>query len=407
MNSFAYSDTSAVAKFDTLKKYHTIPEFRIGGDYDYSCIGDCLSGGVGGTTLESLGAGHLRTSWIELGSRHLDSDGEVDNAILICPYYSGDSTNMMDFWHFDGDRTDFSLGAQIGPGLLFDTDKYCILLFDAVGLWGSSRPGASMPGCENSVALGLEFPRYSVEDCVQAIYLTLTEHLGIKRLKLVTGVSFGATMTYCWSVMHPDFMEAILPVGGTVFQDRGMIRWLFDLVTSAVQSDPVYRSTIGNYYHLPRSEWPVLGNMFAWSILKQSAFVDEYRITQSHEQYILEAFDWNESMKTVQAGGIEGGYSQSLLEISRAIDSNDLIYRNICQSKFNVEEYLCRVKARALIIHVDTDQWIRAHIARRAADGISGAKLLTFDHDFGHYAVFRVPSLYKKEISDFIDPFID
>jgi len=385
----------AVSTFGEIKNFHDIADFRLGGEYDYSDMDSCRMGGRGGVTLESLGAGPLRCSWIEIGTRHLDSAGQVDNAILMFPYYSGDSSNMLDFWHADGGRTDFCMGAHIGPGKLLDTDKYCIFLFDALGLWGSSKPSSSRPGDDSTRSLGLNFPKYRVEDCVQTIYLTLKEHIGIGRVKLVTGVSFGATMSFCMAALHPEFMETVLPIGGTVYQNRGMLRWLFDLATSAIQSDPVYRETAGDYYHLPLLERPALGNMFAWSILKQSAFVDEYRVTQSHEQYVTEAFDWELSAQTLEQGGTEPGYSSALHDISRSIDANDLIYRNICQSMYSIEEHLHRVKARTLIIHVSTDQWIRCHLAETAARGIVGSQLITFEHDFGHYAVFRAPALLQ------------
>lgn len=397
-----FVETSAVAAFDGLKKYFRVPGFRIGGSYDLDRPDSYEFGGEGGVTLESMGLEAAQIGYIELGTPHLGPDGEIDNAILICPYYSGDATNMLDFWGEDGTRTAFSKGVYLGPGRLFDTSRYYVIVADALGLWSGSRPGASHPGCAESRALGMEFPQYRLEDCVQLMYRLLRDHLGIRRLKLVTGVSMGATLSYVWGVMHPDFMEALLAIGGTTFQSRGMARWQFDLMTSAIQSDPVYRRTRGDYYHLPLLERPVMGNMFGWSIIRQSAFVDERRVEQPYDQYVLEAFDWEASLEAVRTRGQSPSFSQGLFQVS-LIDSNDLIYRNRAQGMLDVEGELHRIRARTLIVHVETDQWLRPHIARRAQERIKGSRLLTFADDLGHYAVFRAPDRFRDEIGAFIE----
>lgn len=393
---------TAAPAFHHLKQFFTIDNFRIGGNYDLEHPENWRFGGEGGITLESLGLPPVQSALITLGEPRRGSDGEINNAVLICPYYSGDSSNMLDFWAVDGARTDFSGGVFIGPGRIFDTDRHYIILADALGLWGASRPAASHPGHDDSIAIGTAFPRYSMQDIVQLQYRTLRDHLGIKRLKLVTGVSLGASLTYAWGVMHPETMDGLLPVGGTSFQDKGMVRWLFDLMTSAIQSDPVYRMTGGQYYDLPRLNQPLLGLMFGWSILKQSAFVDEFRCKQSFDDYILEGFDWDKSRRVIDTLGKEPGWGQKLFDLSLTTDANDMIWRNHCQAMFNVENDLNRIQARTEIIHVETDQWIQPHIARRSADGVKNSKLHTFSHDFGHYGVFQAPGRYESLFRDML-----
>lgn len=393
---------SAVPAFAPRKRFHDIPGFRVGGTYRLGDPASYRDGGEGGVTLESLGAGPARVAWVELGSPHRDAAGEIDNCVVIQPYYSGDATNMLDFWSVEGTRTDFSGGAWIGPGRLFDTEKYWIVLVDAFGLWGASRPAASRPGAPDSVALGPDFPAYRVEDCAQLTYRLLADRLGVRRVRLAAGVSFGATLTLALSVLQPDFVRAALPVGGTPRQDRGMVRWLFDLMTEALKSDPVWRETGGRYHDRPRDGWPLLGNMFGWSILRQSAFVDEYRMGQPPEELALEMFGWEACARTAAAGGAGTGVGQKLYDLARSLDANDLIGRNLCQGRFDLSAELPRVKAETLLVHVTTDQWLRMHLATLAAERIPGARLRSFAHDLGHYAVFRAPGLYQNEIRELL-----
>ena len=393
-------DASAVAKFDDQKKYFSVADFKIGGKYNFDNEESYDLGGEGGKTFESLDLPPVQIGYITLGEPKRDKDGKINNAILLCPYYSGDSTNMLDFWSPDGGRTDFAEGVYLGPGKVIDTDKYYVILADALGLWGSSKPSSSHPGKENTVSLGLDFPEYRLEDCVQLMYRLLRDELGVESLELVTGVSLGAALTYVFGVMHPNFVKRIMPIGGTHFQNRGMARWLFDLMTAAIQSDVIYRETAGAYYDRPRLKRPILGNLFGWSLVRQSAFVDEYRVEQTFDQYSAEAFDWQKSQAVLDTEG-EDGWGKSLYSVA-LMDSNDLIYRNIAQSRHDVEPELHRVTAKTLIIHVETDQWLPLHIAKRAQERIKGAKLLTFPHDMGHYAVFSAPGRYAKEIGEFL-----
>lgn len=397
-----YLDTSGALALDGLKRYHRVANFRIGGAYDLDDPASYESGGEGGVTLESLGLPPVQIGYVTLGAPHRGEDGIIDNAVLVNPYYSGDSTSVLDFWGEMGARTSFSEGVHIGPGAFIDTDRHYVILVDALGLWGCSKPSASHPGCDDSQALGLRFPQYRLEDCVQLSYRLLRDALDVHRLELVTGVSLGASLTYVWAVMHPDFMKRILPIGGTPFQSRGMARWQFDLMTACIQSDPVYRETKGDYYHLSHLERPIRGNLFGWSLLRQSAYVNELRVEQTPEQYRLEAFAWDDCDDMIASGATLPGSGQSLFAVA-LIDSNDLIYRNRAQGLLDVEPELHRVKAKTLIIHVDTDQWLAPHIARRAHERIPGSQLHTFPHDMGHYGVFMAPARLAGEIKAFLE----
>ena len=134
--------TSGVPALDGLKRYHTIPHFRLGGTYSPGDESGFEYGGAGGVTLESLGAEPLRVAYIAVGNPERDREGKITNAVIVSPYYSGDSTFMYYYWYDGQEGNDFACGAVIGPGKLIDTDKYYVIFLDAVGLWGASKPRA-------------------------------------------------------------------------------------------------------------------------------------------------------------------------------------------------------------------------------------------------------------------------
>ena len=171
-----FTRRSSQVQHDGLKQYYEIPNFRLGGKYDLADPKKWEFGGEGGTTLESLGAGKLRTAYIAVGTPRRNGAGEITNAVVISSYYSGDSTDMYEQW-FKG--TALSGGTPIiGPGRPIDTDRYYVVMVDPLGTWGASKP---------SDGLGTKFPQYSYYDMVQANYRLLRDHLKISNVALAAG----------------------------------------------------------------------------------------------------------------------------------------------------------------------------------------------------------------------------
>ena len=373
---------SGIEALNSLKKFYSVPNFKIGGEYEMGNEAAYEFGGKGGTTLESLGQEPLRVAYIPVGTPKKDANGKITNAVIISPYYSGDATFNYFFWYEGQKGTAFSRGAVVGPGRLIDTNKYYVIFLDALGLWGASKP---------SDGLGMKFPQYSAYDFVQANYRLLKDELGVAKVKLATGVSMGAIQSYVWAVLHPDYVEAIMPIGGMTGTDPVPV-WLFQLMTAAMKSDPVWRRTNGDYYHLPKEKHPNKGMMFGWSILGQSGLSFDFRNTQSWDMVEKDVFYWEPT----------GQQASKLVTRGNDFDVNDLLYRNAWMKTYNIDGYLDRIKAKTLILHVKNDQWLRYQEAEQTAKKIKGAKLVAFESPLAHYAVFRGPNMLMIEVIDFL-----
>ena len=161
-----FTRRSSQEKHDGLKKYYEISDFKLGGRYDLADPSKWENGGEGGKTLESLGAGKLRTAYIAIGTPRRNAAGEITNAVIVNSYYSGDSTDMYEQWVVG---TALSGGVPvIGPGRPIDTDRYYVVMVDPLGTWGASKP---------SDGLGIKFPQYSYFDMVQANYRMLHDKM--------------------------------------------------------------------------------------------------------------------------------------------------------------------------------------------------------------------------------------
>ncbi|HZH07671.1 MAG TPA: alpha/beta fold hydrolase, partial [Lautropia sp.] len=90
-----------------------------------------------------------------------------------------------------------------GAGQPLDASRHFLILPDAIGTGKSTKP---------SDGLRARFPKYNLDDMVLAQYRLVSEHLGIKHLRLVIGNSMGGMQTWLWGIRYPDFMDALVPL---------------------------------------------------------------------------------------------------------------------------------------------------------------------------------------------------
>jgi homoserine O-acetyltransferase len=375
----SFTRRSSQMQHDELKKTVEIANFRLGGKYDLSDPSKWENGGEGGVTLESLGGGKLHSAYIAVGTPRRNGAGEITNAVIINSYYSGDSTDMYEQW-VKGSA--LSGGVPIiGPGRPIDTDRYYVIMVDPLGTWGASKP---------SDGLGIKFPQYTYYDMVQANYRMLRDNLKVARAALVTGVSMGGTQSYVWGVMHPEFIGALMPIGGTTQSDAEdpVGNWTFQLMTAAIESDPVWQATKGDYYKLPKEKHPLLGMAFGWSVLGLTGYDFAYRTTQSFAAVQPEVFYWDPPNE--KAGS-------SVINRSKLYDAVDLVWRNRVGELHNINAYLGRIQARTMVMHITNDGWLNFKLAERAVDKIPGADLISEESPVAHYGVFSIINHRKND----------
>ena len=380
---------SNIPEHDKLKQYYRIANFKLGGTYDLDANPDTWrNGGEGGTTLESLGAPPLQVAYIAVGTPKRNAKGEIVNAVIINTFYSGDSTWMYNTWYENQKANAFSGGAVVGKGLTIDTDKYYVVFLDAIGLWGASKP---------SQGLGRKFPQYNYMDMVVANYRMLREHLNIAQVELATGVSMGGTQTWVWGVMYSPsgFVKAIMPIGGTTASDGDdpVGQWTFRLAQAAIESDPNWRATNGNYYHLPKEKHPNQGMQFMWSTLQLTGLTFPVRSATPWKNIQREVFYWEP----------KGDETGAWVGRVKSEDAVDYWYRNNGGFSYNINKELKRIKARTLVVHVQNDQWLMVQNARKAAAEVPDALFATLSDPGAHYGVFKAPNVLKDTIGAFIE----
>jgi homoserine O-acetyltransferase/O-succinyltransferase len=133
-------------------------------------------------------------------------------------------------------------GELFGPGQPLDASKYYIILPDALGAGKSSKP---------SDGLKAAFPKYNYDDMVDAQYRLITEHLGIKRVRLIIGNSMGGMQTWIWAHKYPDMMDIAIPMASLPTAMSGRNWMMRRLIVDSIRNDPEWQN--GNYTKQPRS----------------------------------------------------------------------------------------------------------------------------------------------------------
>jgi homoserine O-acetyltransferase len=171
---------------------------------------------------------HCRT----LGQPVRDERGIVRNAVLILHGTTGSGAQFI--------RSEFA-GELFGKGQLLDAARYFIVIPDNLGHGKSSKP---------SDGLRARFPKYGYRDMIEAQRRLLTEGLGVNHLRLVIGTSMGGMHTWLWGELHPDFMDALMPLASLPTQISGRNRVWRRLIIDAIRTDPEWQD--GNYQKQPR-----------------------------------------------------------------------------------------------------------------------------------------------------------
>ena len=175
----------------------------------------------------------LRLHYRTIGTLQRDSNGRALNAVLILHGTGGTGAQFL--------RTEFADELFV-PGGVLDASRYFIILPDNIGHGGSSKPSDGMRA---------NFPRYGYRDMIELQHRLLTQGLRVDHLRLVMGTSMGGMHSWLWGELHPQFMDALLPLASLPTQISGRNRVWRRVVIDAIRNDPEWRG--GNYTSQPQS----------------------------------------------------------------------------------------------------------------------------------------------------------
>ncbi len=175
----------------------------------------------------------LRIHYRTIGKPQKDAQGKTTNAVLILHGTTGSGAQFI--------RPEFA-GELFGKDQPLDAAKFFIVLPDGIGHGKSSKPSDGMHA---------KFPRYGYRDMIEAQYRLLTDGLGVNHARLILGTSMGGMHTWLWGELHPDFMDALMPLACLPTQISGRNRAWRRIIIDAIRNDPAWSR--GDYKTQPPS----------------------------------------------------------------------------------------------------------------------------------------------------------
>ncbi len=254
----------------------------------------------------------VRMHYRVLGRPQRDAQGVVRNAVLVLHGTTGTGAQFL--------RAEFA-GELFGAGQLLDATRYYLILPDNIGHGRSSKP---------SDGLHAKFPRYGYLDMIEAQYRLLTEGLGVNHLRLVIGTSMGGMHAWLWGEIHPDFMDALMPLASLPTQICGRNRAWRRVVIDAIRNAPDWEN--GEYQSQPH------GLRIAAEMLY---FMGSNSTRRRSEASTLE-----------QADRVLDKY---LADVTARLDATDVLYAFEASRDYDPEPALETIKAPLVAINFADD----------------------------------------------------
>ena len=255
----------------------------------------------------------LRLHYRTLGEPQKDAQGKTTNAILIMHGTTGSGAQFI--------RPEFA-GDLFGKDQPFDATKFFIVLPDGIGHGKSSKPSDGMHA---------KFPRYGYIDMVEADYRLLTEGLGVDHARLVMGTSMGGMHTWLWGELHPDFMDALMPLASLPTQISGRNRAWRRMVIDAIRNDPAWNG--GEYKTQPPSLRTAAGML--WLMSSNPVLRQKDAPTLGKTDEVLDKF---------------------VEQIVKTDDANDVLYALEASHDYDPGPNLEKIQAPLLAINSADDQ---------------------------------------------------
>lgn len=315
-----------------------------------------------------------------------------DNAILICHALTGDS-HASSYNNPEG-REGWWDGL-IGKGKGFDPEKHFIVCSNFLGgCYGTSGP-VSINKSKNK-KYGIDFPQMTVRDMVNLQY-KLIQHLGIRKLKSISGGSLGGMQTLEWALMYPDLVETIIPMATPARHSPWAIG-LNEIQRKAITDDPVWKN--GDYI-----EQPVKGLSTARMLAMMSYRSDVNFQAKFGRDTKFQSIDYEkpyfqvESYLHYQGNKLVQRFdANTYLYITKAMDLHDVTFK-----RGTLENTLAKIRAKTLCVGIDSDILYPPHEQKEIAELIPNAKYFEINSVYGHDAFLIEFDQLNPVIINFLD----
>ncbi len=310
---------------------------------------DGLFGLEGGTHLHGL-----QVTYHTVG--HLNTDGS--NVVWVCHALTANS-DVLDWWN-----------GLFGIGNYYDPEKYFIVCANVIGsCYGTTGPLSINP--ITGKPYYQHFPLITIRDMVKAHQL-LQQHLGIKKIHTLIGGSMGGFQAMEWAIENPDICEQLVLIATAAKHSPWGVAYN-EAQRMAIEADITWG--------VPSAQAATKGLRAARAIaLLSYRHYDAYGATQNAKDdeqidgFPAAAYQRYQGEKLVKRFDAYSYYS-----LTKSMDSH-----NVGRNRKPIERSLGLIKARTIVIGIDSDQLFPPSEQAFLAKHIPDASLHIIDSSYGH-----------------------
>jgi homoserine O-acetyltransferase/O-succinyltransferase len=310
-----------------------------------------------GETLPELKL-HYRT----LGSAERNGAGEIVNGVLLLQGNTGTGANWLRPTLAD---------ELFKDGQPLDAGRYFIVIPDALGRGGSSKPSDGLKG---------NFPHYRYHDMVDSMHRLVTDGLKVAHLRLVIGSSLGCMHSFMWAEMYPDMMDGIVGLSCQPVEISGRNRISRRAAAEAIRHDPDW-----NNGHYEKNPTHYIYSAAAGSFMPESAArIQEMAPTRAAADQL---------------------YDERVARIAKG-DANDSLWAIESIEDYSPEPDLPKIKAKVLLINAVEDEANPPELGtvERAMKKIHDGRYVLIpysDHTHGHFTHYYA-AVWKPYLISFM-----
>ncbi len=301
---------------------------------------------------------------------------ERDNVIWVCHALTG-SSDFADWWN--------GLFAEGSP---FDPSRYFIICANSLGgCYGSTGPLSINPA--TGKPFFHEFPLITNRDIVQA-FDRLRENLEIKRINTLIGGSLGGQQVLEWAIQRPEVFESIIPVACNAFHSPWGIAFN-EAQRMAIAADPTWKQN---------DERAGVDGMKAARAIAMISF-RSYEIYGKNQPEVADV-----KLEEFRASTYQRYQGDKLANRFNAFTYWSLLgamdNHHVGRGRGEVEKVLSTIRAKTLVIGVDSDILFPPSEQKFLATNIPGAQVEFIESPYGHDGFLVEFEQFRKLIRKFL-----
>lgn len=318
---------------------------------------------------------------------NLNSDGT--NAVLICHALTGNAhaAGVLNNEETDTDSQPDLLKKYsqmfkgkpgwwdelIGPGKVFDTDKYYVICSNILGsCYGTTGPVSLNP--KTNKPYQADFPRITVRDIVK-VQRQLIDYLKVKKLITVAGGSLGGMQALEWGIMYPDKVKSIIPIASSAKHSAWAIG-IGEAERLAIKNDPQWNN--GFYKTQPFKGLSLARQIAMISYRSFQSFEMKYgrHKTEDEKKYLVESYLDYQGKKLVERFD-----ANTYLLLTDVMDKHDISFK-----RDRIDSVLNQINVRTLVVGISSDILYPTAEQKFLVDNIPGAQYAEINSPHGHDA---------------------